>query len=52
MSVVAKDAFNVRIQQPPPLARAFEIARQHDRRPIPVSLNRPLVVRLFQNRHD
>ena len=41
----------MRIQQPPSLARAFEIARQHDRRPIPVSLNRPLVVRPFQNRH-
>ena len=30
LSIVAKDAFNVRVQQPPPLARAFEIARQDD----------------------
>ena len=52
VSLVAKDACNVRIQQLPPLACAFEIARQHDQCTILVSLNRPLVVRLLQKRDD
>ena len=52
VSLVADDAFNVRIQHPPALACAFEIARRDDQCAILVSLNRPLVVRLFQNRHD
>ena len=50
--VVTQDAIDVRIQQPPPLAGAFEVPRQHDQCAILVSLNRPVKVRSTKNRHD
>ena len=50
--VVTQDAIDVRVEQPPPLAGAFEVAREHDQCAVLVSLNRPVIVRPTKNRND
>ena len=52
LSAIAQNTLYVSVQQPPSLTRTLKIALHHNQRPVPVGLQRLLVIHLLQNSLD